>query len=213
MSYSRPLKIHHDTRTESEHFLDSAVARLVLNIDGTVLFANAVCEQMAGGQPLKGRNPLTIAALFMEPEEAFRHFPLLFAQEDNIFIALRSGLHEISFFETGNTAHLQFDLARMSDGKKYVIASALEQDDEFGENLETIIHQNDPAQVTGTDAAHFLDLSNDLLTVTRADGTFNSINEKILRASGLHLRRSDRAALSSTSTPMIAPRFAPPCKT
>ena len=184
MSTSRPLKIQNTARTESENLSEDDVARLILAMDGEILFANAPFEAMAGNEGILGRNFLKIAE-FTDAEDAFRHSPLLFAQENTIFSALRNGLHEIKFPRTGRSIHLQFDCVLARDGESYVVASALEHDERFSQTIESLIAK--PIAGDKNIAGHFLDLSNDLLSVARADGSFESINEKFTGLLGFTL--------------------------
>lgn len=188
MSSSRPLKINTPLRTESDSFLDDAVARLVLALDGSIVFANPALEQLAGDDELKGKNILKLAE-FAEPEEVFRNSSLLFAAENNIFTGLRSGEHEIVFAATGERIALQFDSVKAANGTRYIIASALPQDEEFTRSVETIINATDAAQ--DSNLRYFLDLSNDLLCVARSDGAFQSVNEKFTDLLGYSLSDLD----------------------
>src|SRR5690606_16383702 len=104
---SRPLKINNQSVTRNDAILDEATPRLVLAMDGEVIFSNAAGDAIAGCA-MKGQNFLTLAQ-FDDAEDAFRHSPLLFAQENLIFSALRSGLHSVVFSETGARIELQFD--------------------------------------------------------------------------------------------------------
>ena len=174
MSMNRPLKIQTQTRTDSELASDEGIARLILGLDGEILFANPACEDVAGVKMLRGQNFLKIAE-FTDAEDAFRHSPLLFAQENMIMSALRSGLHDVTF-KNGQIVALQFDNVLSKDGARYVIASALEHDEDFSGAIDTLITR--PAPIESDALNHFLDLSNDLLTVARSDGTFESVNER-----------------------------------
>jgi two-component system cell cycle sensor histidine kinase PleC len=169
-----PLKINTPLRTESERSLESDAARLILALNGEIIFASASFERLSGASPVKGQNLLSLAE-FSEPEDVFRNSSLLFAAEDNIFTGIRSGLHEIVFARTGERMHLQFDSVKAKNGMRYVIASALDQDEEFNRTIETIINSGD-AQ-SDSSARHFLELSNDILIVSQPDGAFSSINE------------------------------------
>lgn len=183
MNASRPLKIQTQTRTESQTVLDEGIARLILALDGEILFANPASEEISGSSMLRGQNFLKIAE-FVDVEDAFRHSPLLFAQENMILSALRSGQHEITF-KNGQTIALQFDNVLSKDGSRYVIASALEHDEDFSSTIDSLIPRTAP--VENTALSHFLDLSNDLLTVARADGSFDSINERFTDLLGFTL--------------------------
>ncbi len=183
MYMARPLKINAHTRTESDSFLDEDVARLILGMDGEVIFANAAFENFADEHGIEGHNLLKFAE-FTDAEDAFRHSPLLFAQENKIFAALRSGLHEIKF-KNGQTIHLQFDSVISKDGAQYIVGSALEHDERFSQTVENLIAK--PVMGEENIANHFLDLSNDLLCVARADGSFESINAKFTGLLGFTL--------------------------
>ncbi len=180
MSASRPLKVQQTVRTaENDDFLDDAIPRLILAMNGDIVFANRMAETLAGGIALTGENFLKIAK-FEDEGEAFRHSPLLFAQADLIFSALRSGLHYITF-NSGEQMQLQFDSAVSHGGERYVIISAIEDDESFSRKVETLIN---PAAVSDAALPHFLDLSSDLLTISRGDGLFESINEKFTQLLG-----------------------------
>ena len=187
MSMARPLKINAPSRTESDRLSDDNVARLILGMDGEVIFANAAFESTADAQNLEGCNFLKFAE-FTDAEDAFRHSPLLFAQENKIFAALRSGLHEIKF-KNGATIHLQFDSVISKDGAQYIVGSALEHDERFSQTVENLIAK--PVSGEENIANHFLDLSNDLLCVARADGSFESINAKFTGLLGFTLEDLD----------------------
>ncbi len=172
MSPSRPLKIQTAERVGSESFLDDATPRLVLSMNGEVVYANPACEIVAGIQPLKGRSLLHIAS-FAEPEEAFRATNAFSTQGNALLTGLRSGVHEIHFSRTGESIQLQFDLVRSGDGADYVIASAAANDEEFSRTVENII--NRPA-MQEDNAAHFVEMTSDLLVISGANGTFESLN-------------------------------------
>ncbi len=171
MSTSRPLKISNPV-IQNESALDEAVARLVLNLDGEIIFSNPASDVLAG-QALKGESFLNIAN-FEEPEEAFRHSPLLFGQDSQILTALKPGDHMVRFSRTGESAHLQFDAVMASDGAKYVIASALADDEGFSQTVEKLINraQTREEKLIG----HFFDLSTDMLCIAGAEGGFEMVN-------------------------------------
>lgn len=174
MSASRPLTITPQMRTETDSAqTDEGIVRLILAMNGDILYANDVFETLAGGA-VSGMNIRSIAE-FCDPEEMFRNSSLLFAADDNIFTALRSGLHDILVPASGARLALQFDIAKTSNGKKYVIASALTEDAAFTQELEEILSHSVADQ--GENLYHFLDLSSDLLTVSSSEGMFESVNE------------------------------------
>jgi len=177
---AKPLKINAAPRLESEHQLDDAVARLILNMDGQIVFSNAACKVLAGAD-IQGRN-FTDLAEFEDMEEAFRPGSMLFMGDAPLFSTLRGGQHGIRFPLTGQTVALQFDIVKAQDGNPYVIASALPDDKTFSRTFDSFIHHASAQDQTALD--HFLDLSNDLLTVAYADGTFESVNESFSRVLG-----------------------------
>ncbi|MFA7457495.1 MAG: hypothetical protein WCY57_08645, partial [Micavibrio sp.] len=129
MSASRPLKIATQSIVRNDSVLDEAVARLVIGMDGIIIFSNPACDAL-GGQILKGQDFLSIAA-FEDEDDAFAQSPLIFAQDNAIFSALRSGAHAVQFTRTGERIALQFDSIAARDGARYVIASALADDEAF----------------------------------------------------------------------------------
>lgn len=177
MTPSRPLKIQPQTRTDSQPVSEEGIARLILALDGDILFANPACEDIANVKMLRGQNFLKVAQ-FVDVEDAFRHSPLLFAQENMILSALRSGLHEVSFNASGACMALQFDTVLAHNGERYVIASALEHDEDLSGAIESLIARPADLPVEDSALSHFLDLSNDLLSVARIDGRFENVNER-----------------------------------
>lgn len=175
MSSNRPLKIPTATRAQSESLLQDETPRLVIALDGTIIYANDSFCQLCGVGNAAGGNLLSLAE-FAEPEEVFRSSSLLFAEENNVFTGMRSGAHEIFFARTGQHALLQFDSAKARNGTRYVIASALARDEDFTRTVDTIINRTD-AQAD-QNAGIFFELSNDVLIVSRPDGAFESINER-----------------------------------
>lgn len=169
---TRPLKINAPTRAESSQLSDVEAARLVLALDGEILFSNDACDRLGGGM-VKGYNLLQVAE-FLDPEEAFRNSSLLFADDNNVFAALRSGLHEIRFLQSGQSAQLQFDLVQGRSGKRYVVGSALENDQDFAQSFESIIGREAAPDMGAL--GHFLEISNDLLCISRGDGSFENVN-------------------------------------
>lgn len=171
MSASRPLKINAPTRTENLTPEQAGAARMVFALDGQVIFANDVLASFAGAD-LADTNIRTVME-FCDPEDVFRHSSLLLA-EDDLFAALRSGLHEVVFTNTGAQTALQFDLVKSANGQRYIIASALPEDTEFARDIETIINRGDAMQ--DGNFHYFVELGSDLLTVCAADGKFESVN-------------------------------------
>jgi two-component system cell cycle sensor histidine kinase PleC len=183
MSPSRPLKIITPAITQSESVLDEAVARLVLGMDGDVIYANPACDIMAG-MVMKGENFLT-AATFEEPDEAFTGAAQLFSKEQAVLSTLRPGAHPVRFNRTGEQAWLQFDIVAARDGARYVIASALEGDEAFTRTVEKLINRVEPADDRALQ--HFLALSSDLLCVCTDDAAFESVNAQLTQTLGFTL--------------------------
>ncbi len=195
---ARSFSIVTSLRTESDAILEDSVARLVAALDGRILFANRTCETMAGSDSLKGQNLLNIVQ-FSDVEEAFRNSSLLFASGDQIFAALRSGQHEIVFTQSGQTASLQFDIIKSSDGTKYLIASALEHDETLSRHVDTLVGKAAPS--TDDAIRHFLELSTDLLCVAHSDGSFQSVSEKFTDFLGYSLNDMEGRTFSDIVHP------------
>ena len=158
--------------------------RLLLSLDGRILYASGSLASLCGEASPAGRDFLTLAA-FAEPEDVFRHSPLLFATGNDIFAALRAGHHEVIFTRSGERATLQFDLVKARNGARYVVASALDRDEEFSRDVETLINRGD-AEASDS-AHHFLELSNDALCVANAAGAFESVNDTFVGLLGFTL--------------------------
>lgn len=175
MSSSRPLKIQsHQTYGQNETHLDDATPRMVLTLAGTVFYANDALAALSGLNEVSGLNFLEIAE-FLEPEEVFRNSSLLFAAEDNVLTGLRSGTHAVIFKDTAQQMAFQFDTIKSSNGVSYIIASAMEEDEEFSRNIQNIINKGDAEQNPNVRA--FLDLSNDALCSSNNDGSIAGINQ------------------------------------
>ncbi len=178
---SQPLKIATQSLSaQNENILDEAVARLVMSLDGQIVFSNYACDLLAG-QMMKGQNIMN-AVSFEEPDEAFRQSAMLFAQEGQILTALRSGTHDVRFVRTGESAALQFDHVRAKDGSQYIVASALADDEGFSQTVEKLINRRQSPQEKLLN--EFFDLSSDPMCVCGADGMFDLVNERFTELLG-----------------------------
>lgn len=161
--------------TEEKPSLNEGVARLVLNTDGAVVFANAAVEEISG-QPLKDKLFFDVAS-FTGDSEPFRASSLLYASDEGPFASIRSGVHDVHFLRNDLSASLQFDLVQAQDGRKYIVASALADDVDFTRNIEQLIRPQTASTDITPDPQHFFNMSNDLMIVAGADGQFENIND------------------------------------
>lgn len=178
-----PLKIKDYHRTSPSAEADAGVVRLMLGMDGRIVFASPAFEELAGQGHSNGIDFLDIAS-FEDPDEAFRHSPLLFAGSDSIFTALRSGVHTVRFAATGETADLQFDIVQAQNGNRFIVASALANDQDFNASVQDFI--NHPPAENDTHSP-FAELTSDLLVMAREDGTFAHINDTFTQTLGFAL--------------------------
>jgi two-component system cell cycle sensor histidine kinase PleC len=173
MSPITPFAITSLPRPDSDR--DNAPARMVLALDGTIIFANAGFLSLAGMQKLEGRNFFKIAS-FADADEAFRDPPLLFGAGKDVFLGLREGAHEISFLTAPGKTLLQFTQIKNGEGRRYVLVSALEQDEGLTRHFEEIVRKAE-TQIRES-AGRFLELSSDLLCLSDEGGALENVNEK-----------------------------------
>lgn len=178
-----PLKMNALPRLESDSSLEENIARLMLDMQGRITYANAAFDTLAGQGQAQGLSFFDIAS-FDDADEAFRHSPLLFAGEDTSLTALRGGRYIIRF-ANGHAAELQFDIVNGRNGMRYVIASALENDRAFNETVQEFINRSAADYADGL--RPFLDLSSDLMIMAREDGTLAQINDKFTSLLGFTL--------------------------
>lgn len=177
------LKMNALPRLESDSSLEENVARLMMDMQGRIVYANEAFDALAGQGQAQGLSFFAIAA-FDDADDAFRHSPLLFAGEDSPLTALRGGRHIIRF-GGGHAAELQFDIVQGRSGMRYVIASALENDSAFNETVQEFINRSAADYADGL--RPFLDLSSDLLIMSREDGALAQINDQFTALLGYAL--------------------------
>lgn len=176
MSATRPLKFQ-TPRLETPALLDEGAARLILTMDGTIIYASEGFDPNTHASDLEGQNFLSLVD-FIDHDDAFRQSPLLFAQDNALFAALRAGVHAIRLKSTDQIISLQFDHIAGQSGGRYVIASALENDSRFNDSFESFLQK--PEQAT----KGFLDLSDDLHLRARIETGIEFINPKVTRLLG-----------------------------
>lgn len=184
MSQVRPLSFSSAIRTEDSTLSTQDSVRLILSMTGEIVYASEGCMILTHGLAETGKNFLDLAT-FADPEEAFRHSPLLFASSDSILTALRGGQHDVILLPENFRVTLQFDQVRMQDGRQYVIASTKPDDQDFTREAQAILGRVQEAQ--DRDLRYFADLSNDVLIICGTDGGFASINEKFTDLLGFRL--------------------------
>jgi two-component system, cell cycle sensor histidine kinase PleC len=171
MSATRPLKIH-APRLETNALVDEGAARLILAMDGTIIYASEGFDPRKQASNLEGQNFLSFAE-FIDHDDAFRQSPLLFAQDNALFAALRAGIHSIRIKSTDQVMSLQFDHISGQAGGRYVIASTIENDSRFNDSFESFLQK--PERTTAT----FLNLSDDLHLHARIETGIDYINPKV----------------------------------
>jgi len=176
MSATRPLKFQ-TPRLETPALLNEGAARLILTMDGTIIYASEGFDPNTHASDLEGQNFLSLVD-FIDHDDAFRQSPLLFAQDNALFAALRAGVHAIRLKSTDQIISLQFDHIAGQSGGRYVIASALENDSRFNDSFESFLQK--PEQAT----KGFLDLSDDLHLRARIETGIEFINPKVTRLLG-----------------------------
>jgi two-component system cell cycle sensor histidine kinase PleC len=177
------LKLNATMRLDRDSSLHEGATRLMMDMQGRILFANNAFEQMAGQGHAEGLSFFDLAT-FEDLDDAFRHSPLLFAGEDSPLAALRSGPHNVYFREAGQSVQLQFDIIGGKNGARYVIASAMQDDRAFNDTVQNFInHKNEHDD----ELRPFLDLSSDLLIQARDDGTMIYLNDRFSDSMGFSL--------------------------
>ncbi len=162
--------------------------RLIASPDGTIHYANAAFETLCGTATVTGRSLFDIVT-FKSSDDAFAGGAALFGAraENSAAQFLRAGLHSVTFPGQRGNATLQFDWIDAADGRRFLVASAQEEEPE---SFLTFLPQTDAAPVRPafggqTDAlGPFLDLSPDILMLAGADGTITQVNDTFTRLLG-----------------------------
>jgi two-component system cell cycle sensor histidine kinase PleC len=160
------------------------VARLIASPDGVIHYANEAFEKISGQNNITGKSLFDILS-FKNSDDVLGGGSALFGikSKNAAAEALRAGLHIVTFPNRKNALSLQFDWIDASDGRRFLVASA-EEDEGFSHSILDLVPQTPkPApRPTGQiaddkDLHNFLDISPDIMTVARPDGTFIRINE------------------------------------
>ncbi len=181
-----------DSRTASRE-TSAPTARLIASPDGIIHYANDAFEQLSGVTGVSGKNIFDILN-FKGSDDAFAGGSALFGVKAESAAAqvLRAGLHTVSFHGKRGSFTLQFDWIDASDGRRFLVASA-EEDEDIADSISDLV----PAAGENADAAsgvsfdgktsdlnNFLDMSPDILALARADGTFIHVNDTFTRLLG-----------------------------
>lgn len=168
------LKLNAAQRLDSPSVPKEEIARLVVDLHGQIIFANAAFEKIAGQSHAKGLSFFDLAS-FEEPEEAFHQAAMLYGAEEPPLASLRGGAHVIRFSQAGQAHELQFDIVKAQDGARYIIASALADDQDFSKTVHEFINRGTP---DSKDLLRpFLELSSDILMMANEDGTLAQVND------------------------------------
>lgn len=161
-----------------------AIARLIAGPDGTIHYANDAFEAISGIKNVTGKSLFDILT-FTDSDEALGGGSALFGTKSSAGAAevLRAGLHTVSFTAGHKKAALQFDWIDAADGRRFLVASA-EEDNGFAEAiLDFVPAPSAPTPDANTkqiaadeELHHFIDMSPDVMSVARADGHFVRVN-------------------------------------
>jgi two-component system cell cycle sensor histidine kinase PleC len=161
-----------------------AVARLIAGPDGTIHYANDAFEAISGIRNVAGKSLFDILT-FTNSDEAIGGGSALFGNKSPAGAAevLRAGLHTVSFNKGHKKAALQFDWIDAADGRRFLVASA-EEDNGFAQDILDFVPapaapaaQPDTQQIAAdNELHHFIDMSPDVMSVAHADGNFVRVN-------------------------------------
>jgi len=201
------------TETQAEQQLP----RFVVDGDGTILYATRAFAALIDKSAPDGLSGQRLAALieFTNPDDALRSQSLFSAGGGRYIDGIVEGAHEVRLGGQ-DTAHLfQFDKITAGDGREYMVGAQVEGDQAEAEAdfsafttralqlIEEQRQQGTPSagktsgkKITGRTAEgelrHFLNMSNDVMSISHRDGTFSRVNvsfNKILGYKDEELRR------------------------
>lgn len=166
---------------------DVAAPRLIADKQGCILYANSAFEKLCGQKSLKGKM-LDKVITFEHPDDVFQASALFGGKQEGTFESLRSGLHLLSFPKKNskenqkdkNATSMQFDRVETVDGRCFLIASVQEQAASFSENILDLIDYkpSKPKTVqTEQEMFPFLDMSDDVMTISDKEGAYLRTNE------------------------------------
>ncbi|MCB1529396.1 MAG: PAS domain-containing protein [Rhodospirillales bacterium] len=173
---------------------DAASPRLIADTQGCILYANSAFEKLCGETSLKGK-ALDKVITFEHPEDVFRASALFGDKQEGAFDSLRSGLHLLSFpgkkskenHKDAKSTRMQFDRVETVDGRCFLIASAQEQTSSLSENILELINYK-PRKTKSARIAQemfpFLDMSDDIMSISDKDGVYLQTNEIFVRQLG-----------------------------
>ncbi len=168
-------------------------ARFVADEEGRLIHATGAFAALIG-QPAdtaQGRSLPDILA-FEDPDNALQTRNMFGAAQRAYIDVLNEGVHKVRLFGPAEArAQFQFDKIVTPDGRRFVVGSevagknAPAQDMAFAEKIMELVGAAEPAEppaakITAAsdegELRHFLNMTNDLMAISRRDGAISRVN-------------------------------------
>ena len=148
-------------------------ARLIATEQGVIVYANAALENICGMSGLKGLSLHDILS-FKNADPSGNIYP---------------GLHLVAFPHGKKTAALQFDWVDAADGKRFMVASAREEDVAADDILGLIPPENDHQVLADIEAdlSRLIDLSHDAMMILEPGGLISRVNASFSDLTGYNI--------------------------
>lgn len=179
--------VFHPNRNLDEH-LDAnlTLPRLVTDASGTVLYTNEAFQTLTRrSTPIEQGQNIFDFMRFEDMDDIFHH-AWMGGDNEDVLAGLFDGEHHVSFGDDMRAVPLQFNWVDMVDGRRFLIASSIGQDEQAREQIIPIIEGKDPEAhkdveyydtETETSLNHFLDMSHELLCCLDEDIAFTWMND------------------------------------
>jgi two-component system cell cycle sensor histidine kinase PleC len=166
--------------------------RLVVDDNGYIIYASEAfldMLKMSGKEVLK--KPLIDVISFYEPDEVFRSVNLFSSVNESKWLdSLQEGIHSIKFKGKKNPEKFCFNKIYTGDKKAYLLAYhekdkvnqkqfapyVLEKITKLQDNKKTNKKQKINAESNEGELRHFLNMSNDLMSISSVDSHFMRVN-------------------------------------
>ncbi|MEM6780681.1 MAG: ATP-binding protein [Pseudomonadota bacterium] len=167
-----------------------ALPRLVADANGVVLYANDAFNTLTRRDSAieKGENILNIL-IFQDMEDVF-HGAWMGNDPEDVLAGLFDGEHHVSFGTGMRPVPLQFNWVDMVDGKRFLVASSIAENQKAVDDLMPMLGGEKPGggedvEYFDTDDMalnHFLDMSHEVLCTLQVDGAFEWMNDTFCAA-------------------------------
>ncbi len=178
-------------------------ARFITDEEGNILHVSRAFADLVNMTPARIKGQALANLLeFDAPEDAVRTQSLFGIGSNNYIDAINEGIHKVALFGNGEDSaatSFQFDKVETPDGRRFIIGSEVTDenptksankiDDAFTDRLLALIDGKKPAAASKkavktkisvdsdeSELRHFLNMSNDLMAISHADGTFDRVN-------------------------------------